>query len=40
MHVGYAPVFQNLGRKISDYETYRGALRSASPTARGLRALC
>jgi alkanesulfonate monooxygenase SsuD/methylene tetrahydromethanopterin reductase-like flavin-dependent oxidoreductase (luciferase family) len=27
MHVGYAPVFQNLGRKISDYETYRGELR-------------
>jgi alkanesulfonate monooxygenase SsuD/methylene tetrahydromethanopterin reductase-like flavin-dependent oxidoreductase (luciferase family) len=27
MHVGYAPVFQNLGRKISDYEAYRAELR-------------
>jgi len=27
MHVGYAPVFQNLGRKVSDREAYRAELR-------------
>jgi alkanesulfonate monooxygenase SsuD/methylene tetrahydromethanopterin reductase-like flavin-dependent oxidoreductase (luciferase family) len=27
MHIGYAPVFQNLGRKITDYEAYRAELR-------------